>query len=383
MKTLERIVLKYIIKLVYIFSSVLPIKKRIVFATYRMDRIKDNFKFIYNEIKIRDIGYEYKFLLKKTQKGIFGKIKYLIHMIIATYYMATSEFFLIDDFYFPVYVVNLRKGTEVVQVWHACGAFKKFGYSIIEKEYGADNSYIKYIPIHKNYSHVLVSSKEVSKFYAQAFNMKEDNIAAIGIPRTDIFFDEKLKRKAIANLYDKYSILKNKKVILYAPTFRGTSQSNARINIDFDINQLISSFDDNTILVIKMHPFVKNSINLSGFEKVIDLSDYEEINDILLITSILITDYSSIIFEYSLLERPIIFYANDKNKYEKERDFYYDYESMVPGPIVDNTQDLINAIKNKDFDKNKIIEFKNKFFDYKDGKASKRFVDNIILKNNK
>ncbi|MGL6107359.1 CDP-glycerol glycerophosphotransferase family protein [Romboutsia sp.] len=381
MKTLERIVLKYIIKIWYIIFSLLPIKRRIVFATYRMDDIKDNFKFIYNEIKSRNINYECKFLLEKFNPGINGKIKYLIHLIKATYYMATSEYFIIDDFYFPVYVIEPRKGTEIIQVWHACGAFKKFGYSIIDKEYGANNNYIKHIPIHKNYSHVLVSSKEVKSFYAQAFNMSESNISPIGIPRTDIFFDKQIQQKSKEKLYNKYPILKNKKLILYAPTFRGTSQSNAKMDIDFDLDRILDTLDENTIFGLKMHPFVKKLPDLSGYDNVVDLSKYEEINDILLITNLLITDYSSIIFEYSLLEKPIIFFAKDKEIYEKERDFYYDYESLVPGPIVDNTEDLIKIIKTNDFDKDKLVRFKNKFFDYTDGKSSKRFVDKIILKN--
>ncbi len=380
MKTLERIVLKYIIKIVYLFASILPMKDRVVFATYRMTEVKDNFKFIYDEIQSRNLNYECKFLLKKVEPGLLGKIKYLLHMIKATYYMATSKYFIIDDFYFPVYVVNLRKGSEIIQVWHACGAFKKFGYSIIEKEYGADNNYIKHIPIHKNYSHVLVSSNEVVKYYAEAFNMSQENIRPIGIPRTDIFFDAQKQEKAKQRIYEKYPILKNKKLILYAPTFRGSSQSNAKMDIKMDIDKISKNIDSDTIFGLKMHPFVKDFPDVSRYDNIVDMSDYEEINDILIITDILITDYSSIVFEYSLLERPMIFYADDKDIYEKERDFYYNYENMVPGPIINNTNDLLDAIKDEEFDKNRVIEFKNKFFDYVDGNASKRFVDTIILK---
>lgn len=170
MKTVERLVLKYIVCIVYVICSLVPVKKRVVFATYRTTKLSDNFKFIYNEMKSQPLDYEYIFLLKKMEPGLFGKIKYLLHLLKATYYMATSAFFIIDDFYFPVYVIKPRKGTEVIQVWHACGAFKKFGYSILDKEYGADNNYIKHIPIHKNYAHVLVSSQEVSKHYANFFN---------------------------------------------------------------------------------------------------------------------------------------------------------------------------------------------------------------------
>ncbi len=380
MKTLERVILKYLLRIVYYFSYIVPVKKRIVFATYRNDTMNGNFKYIYDEIQSRNLDYECKFLYEKFNRGAKGIITYFLHMMKATYYMATSEYFLIDDFYFPVYTVKkLRNKTEVVQVWHACGAFKKFGFSILDKNFGADNNYVKYIPIHTNYSHVLVSSKEVSKYYAEAFNMSEDNIDPIGIPRTDIFFNDDMKKEATKRVYSKYPELKGKNIVLYAPTFRGNSQSDAKMDIAFDVEKVVETLPEGFVLALKMHPFVKDSIKISN-DRIVDLSDYPAINDILIMTDLLITDYSSIVFEYSLLERPMIFYADDLDSYEHERDFYYPYESFVPGPIVKTTDELIEVLNNSKCDYEKIKSFKNKFFDYTDGLASKRFVDKIILK---
>ncbi|MDO5038271.1 CDP-glycerol glycerophosphotransferase family protein [Clostridium sp.] len=380
MKTLERIILKYLLRVVYYISYIVPVKKRVIFATYRNDTMNGNFKYIYDEIKSRDTDYKCVFLYEKFNKGIKGIITYFFHMMKATYYMATSEYFLIDDFYFPVYTVKkLRKNTEVIQVWHACGAFKKFGFSILDKNFGADNNYVKYIPIHSNYSHVLVSSKEVAKYYAEAFNMSENNIDPLGIPRTDIFFNEEMKKDAKERVYSKYPNLKGKNIVLYAPTFRGNSQSDAKMDINFDVERVVNDLPEGYVLALKMHPFVKDSINIDN-DRIIDLSDYGAINDILIMTDLLITDYSSIVFEYSLLERPMIFFADDLDSYEHERDFYYPYESFVPGPIVKNTDELIEVLNNDTCDYEKIRAFKNKFFDYVDGLSSKRFVDKIILK---
>lgn len=380
MKTLERLVTKYLMRAVYIISSILPIKKRVVFATYRTLELEDNFKYIYEEIKRQNLDYDCFCLFKKVDPGIVGKVKYLFHMMRATFYMATSEFFLIDDYYFPVYCIKPRRGTEIVQVWHACGAFKKFGYSTLDKNYGANNDYIKYIPIHTNYDHVLVSAKEVAKYYAEAFNMSENNIDPIGVPRTDLFFDKEKQEINKLKLYKAYPKLKDKKLILYAPTFRGTSQSNAKLDITFDLEKVLKNIPKDCILGLKMHPFVKTRIDDSKYDNLIDLSDYDNINDILLISEMLITDYSSVVFEYSLLERPILFYSPDRDLYKEERDFYYDYESFVPGPIITNTEELIKGINNESFDRDRVIAFKKKFFDYLDGKSSKRFVDKIILK---
>ena len=81
MKTLERLVLKYIICLIYFLSSIIPVKKRVVFATYRTTKLSDNFKFIYKEMKSQDLDFEYKFLLKKMESGVVGKVKYLLHLV--------------------------------------------------------------------------------------------------------------------------------------------------------------------------------------------------------------------------------------------------------------------------------------------------------------
>ena len=380
MKTLERMVLKYLVKTVYACSSALPIRKRVVFATNRTEQLSDNFKFIYEEMQSQNLEYQSVFLLKKMGFGVIGRIKYLLHLLKATYYLATSKFFLIDDFYFPVYVVNLRKGTEVVQTWHACGAFKKFGYSILDKEYGADNNYVKYIPIHKNYSHVLVSAQEVVPCYAEAFNMEASNIRPLGIPRTDLFFKESLKEKSIQKVYQSFPELKGKKLVLYAPTFRGATQADMHMDIPFNLDQVLDTLEEGVILGLKMHPFVRELPDLSTYSNVVDLSTYPEINDLLLITDLLITDYSSIVFEYSLLERPMIFYAHDRASYTKERDFYYDYEAFVPGPIVETTEDLIDQLQRTSFDPSSIRAFKHKFFDETDGKASQRFVRQVLLK---
>ena len=176
-----------------------------------------------------------------------------------------------------------------------------------------------------------------------------------------------------------YPHLENKKIVLYAPTFRGNSQSDAKMPLNFDIERVANELPEDYILALKTHPFVKDSIEIKN-NKIVDLSDYDIINDILILTDLLITDYSSVVFEYALLERPMIFYADDLENYEHERDFYYKYEDFVPGPIVKNTEELIEVLKTNNYDYEKIRAFKNKFFDYTDGKSSERFVDKIILK---
>lgn len=373
-KRFERLTAKKLINISYKISKIFPVKNKITFATYRTTELDGNFKFIYNKINEDNLDYKCNMLFKKYNSSLLGKADYLLHMISAGYHMATSKFFIIDDYYFPVYAIKPRKENKFIQVWHACGAFKKFGYSVIGKGYGASDDYIEDIPIHSNYDAVLVSSKEVIPYYAEAFNMDAGKILPIGVPRTDIFFDMEEKYRIEKNFFDKYPELKNKKIILYAPTFRGRGQTTVSFDMTLDFDMISKNLKEDEVMVLKMHPFVKARID-SKWRNIIDLSDSMDINELMIMSDLLITDYSSVVFEFSLMDKPIIMYSPDREEYIKERDFYYEYEEFVPGPIVNNTKELISKLNSDGWDTKKVSKFKEKFFDYRDGKSTERFVN--------
>lgn len=373
-KRFERLTAKKLINISYKISKIFPVKNKITFATYRTTELDGNFKFIYNKINEDNLDYKCNMLFKKYNSSLLGKADYLLHMISAGYHMATSKFFIIDDYYFPVYAIKPRKENRFIQVWHACGAFKKFGYSVIGKGYGASDDYIEDIPIHSNYDAVLVSSKEVIPYYAEAFNMDAGKILPIGVPRTDIFFDMEEKYRIEKNFFDKYPDLKNKKIILYAPTFRGRGQTTVSFDMTLDFDMISKNLKEDEVMVLKMHPFVKARID-SKWRNIIDLSDSMDINELMIMSELLITDYSSVVFEFSLMDKPIIMYSPDREEYIKERDFYYEYEGFVPGPIVNNTKELIGKLNSDGWDTEKVSKFKEKFFDYRDGKSTERFIN--------
>ena len=135
-------------------------------------------------------------------------------------------------------------------------------------------------------------------------------------------------------------------------------------------------------ILIKLHPFCEERFEIPEkySDMIIDMSDEDELNDLLFVTDLLVTDYSSVIFEASLLNIPMMFYAFDLYDNIASRDFYYDFEGFVPGKIVFSENELINAINKKDFESEKVDGFKNKFLDDLDGKSSERVTD-LILEN--
>ena len=207
--------------------------------------------------------------------------------------LSTSRYILVDDYEPMVYPLVLRSGQHLVQVWHAMGVFKKFGYSRPSAE---QNSLT-----HKNYTEAIVSSPEIAKLYAESFGIDESRVKAVGTPRTDVFFDSEYVSSVKDRLYSQHPELKGKKVCLFAPTFRGNNVNDGYYPSEwFNPEELMASLGDEWALIIKLHPYIKNKIEIPGGlgTRVFDLSDEREINDILFITDVLVTDYSSVSFDF-------------------------------------------------------------------------------------
>ena len=189
--------------------------------------------------------------------------------------------------------------------------------------------------------------------------MDMKNVHSIGIPRTDIFFDQDYISKKRKDIYLRYPMLKDKKVILFAPTFRGNNIHKAYYDFErINFRKLQEQLPDNYMCIIKMHPFIQNTypeaLDSSFY---LDLTHEREINDLLLITDILITDYSSVIFEASLLNIHTLFYAYDLLEYTEARDFFYPYEEYTFGPVVYNEEELVNAILHSHINEEKLKLF--------------------------
>ncbi|NLJ19257.1 CDP-glycerol glycerophosphotransferase family protein [Globicatella sulfidifaciens] len=379
-KLLRTFILKLCISSFYKISSLLPINKgQVVFASSRSDELQDNLHYVYNEFKNRKKNYKYIFLLSKHRRGVIYNLFNLLRMLKATYYLATSEFFFVDDYYYPIYNITPREGVKIIQLWHAAGAFKKFGYSTIGKDFGASDQYLKLIKVHSNYTYAIVSGKSVIPMYAEAFNMDESKILPLGTPRVDFFYQYEKHQKIINDFYFKYPQLKRKKIILYAPTYRGGSYNQSTFKSNLDFHYLYEQIGEEYVIITHLHPYITGGLSDSyPTEFVIEMDRSFNINELMIISDLLITDYSSVIFEFSLLKKPIIFYTPDIEEYKKERDFYFDFEKFIPGESFKDSKSLAHYIKRGRFNIDEVMNFSNKFFTNKNGLNSKSVVDYFI-----
>lgn len=362
-------------KFLYKYYSMRPIKSnKVSFVSDSRIDISGNFEYIYNKMLESETPFDISFFLKKSikERKSFGEIRQLAKNL------AQSRYIILDDFYPLIYPITIREGSDLIQVWHAVGAFKTFGYSRVGMPGGPKLTSIN----HRNYSKVIVSSESIVAKYAEGFGISKDKVFPIGAPRTDLFFDKPLQESIIANIRKELPFINGKKVILFAPTFRGNGQQSAYYPFEvIDFKKLYEALaDQGWIFLMKIHPFVQNKPNVpyEYQDFIYDVSEYREINNLLLVTDVMITDYSSVCFEYGLLKRKMIFFSPDLAEYMSSRNFYYDYFDFIPGPYVSNTVELIQEIENPEIDTKRIQDFIEYYFDDLDGKASERFVDYLV-----
>lgn len=368
----DRVTLKVtFVNIVYALLCLFFKKDSVLFVSTRRTDLTGNIAYVNNILKNEDVNIRFWLVPMKTKYMRYRDLCKL------AYQLSRSKVVVIDDFTPILNRVTAMKKKILIQLWHACGAFKTFGFSRLGKDGGPyqveDN--------HRHYNYAIVSSNEIRRFYAEGFGIDEKNVLPLGMPRTDDFFDEEYKCNIRKRLYDLYPQLKNKKVVLFAPTFRGNGAESAFYPFKkFNVKEILDKLNDDYMLIIKHHPFIEDihPVEDSLKDRVIDLSAESEINDLLFITDLLITDYSSVIFEASLLNIPMLFYAFDMEDYVVNRDFYYPYRNFVPGKIVRDEEHIIDSILNNDFEQYKVEEFKKRSFDYLDGKSSERVAEFIL-----
>lgn len=356
-------------KIFFLLGRLWPVRKnRVFFLSSRRNDMTGNFSFLYEKMK-QDSVADMKWVLESREIAAMP----LSSMAKIGYYAATSKVILVDDYTPAISRLKLRRNTKLIQLWHACGAFKTFGFSRTGKRGGPKQNSLD----HRDYDYAIVSSSEIRQFYAEGFGIAMEKVAATGVPRTDVFFDENYKTNIVEKLQQQYPAIKGKKVILFAPTFRGYGKQSADYpRSQFDPVEFMGQIPEEYVLIIKHHPFVTMEYEIGDQwrDRILDLSGESEINDLLFITELLITDYSSVVFEAALLNIPMLMYAFDLRQYIAGRDFYYDYEFFVPGKIVESFPELVEAVCREDFEEEKLAQFRTRFFDDLDGKSTERVV---------
>lgn len=365
-----------IFNLFFSFFKLFPLKRKSVFVVY----LGHNALFTIEELE-KISNEKIVICYSKSTQVQFKKVnnRVIIHTSIFSwiswirmvYHLATADNIVVDTYYAFLSKSKFKKGVLCIQLWHAAGAMKKFALLDKSLEKRPEMSKKRFTKAYNRFTHVVAGSKEMGDIFKQCFGINGDKILYTGVPRTDLFFSEEKKEKAINRLNKVRPDIASceKKKILYAPTFRDDQMTVNKCALD--IEEMYEDFKDDYVILLKLHPAVKNKISIENDDFVIDVSDYSVINDLLLVSDILITDYSSIPFEYAFLNRPIIFFAYDLEDYSKNRGTWRDYKSTSPGPIAHTTIEVNEIIKNNEYDLSLIKGFKELWSNYSNGTSSK------------
>ncbi|MPM69547.1 Teichoic acid poly(ribitol-phosphate) polymerase [bioreactor metagenome] len=278
-----------------------------------------------------------------------------------------------DDYLRYVRYTTLRPEQKLIQVWHACGAFKKFALDALTSLSAKEEKLT-----HSQYTDVCVSSEAVRPFYASAFGISIDKIKALGVSRTDPLLQPEKIQKLRENIYSIKPNFKNKIIYLYAPTFREKNKKVIDFDCEIDFDNLENNLKDNELFLINRHIATKNNfIETDRYTKIFDVSQLDT-TALLSIADVVITDYSSIIYETCLLNKPILFYCPDYDDYE--RDFYLDYPDALPGNIITDPSELLEAIRETALNglSEKADKFKAQQLSACDGNANKRICEMIL-----
>ena len=278
---------------------------------------------------------------------------------------------------------DLRPETKVIQLWHGVGMFKKVGFSTVDNvHFGKSAKSREEFDQYRNYTYVTVASEEQIWTFEDAFRIPRESglYKTIGIARTDVFFWPDYYNEQMEKLYEAFPQIRGKKLILYAPTFRG-KVAKAKAPDQLDIRAMADALSDDYVLLIKHHglckqlpPIPEDLREIFAFD--MNTSKVLSIEGLLAVADILVTDYSSVGFEFAIREKPMIFFAYDIEDYMDKRGMYYDYEDITPGPVCKTTEEIIDYIANIDekFDLEAVQNFRKKYVGACDGHAIERTI---------
>ena len=370
-----------------------PNDKIILFESSNGRNYTGNPKYIYEEILDQGLDKEFKCVWVFTHttteiKGNAKKVKRSFFRFL--YYTLRSGTWIFDSRH--LYYLRKNKDTKYIQTWHGT-PLKKLALDMDYIDMSGNQDIEKYHDdFRKNtalWEYLISQNPFSSETFKRAFDFKGEMLE-IGYPRNDILINKNTPED-IDEIKTRLNIPKDKKVILYAPTWRDNEyykKGQYKFATEMDFDQMNKELRDEYVLIVKFHYLVKEDIDWSKYDDfVIECNADWDIQELYLISDMMITDYSSVMFDYSILKRPMIFFAYDLEDYKSSlRDFYFDMIEEVPGPICINNDEMIDYIKNyteEDYNKEfgeKYARWNEKFNPFDDGNASKKIIELIRSK---
>lgn len=373
------------LQLYYIFTKLCKVNQKIIVFESNVGRnYTGNPKYIYEEMVKRGLDKKYRciFMVVDTKIKIPGNaVKVRRNHLNYLYIMATAKVW-VSDSRLPSFL-RKRKGVHYIQTWHGT-PLKKLALDMeditMAGETTLDNYKNNFYENAQTWDYLISQNSFSTDIFRHAFAFQK-TMLEIGYPRNDILMNHN-QETDISKIKHKLKLPLDKKIILYAPTWRDDEyygQGKYKFSLKLEFQKMKESLEKDYVMIVKYHYLIMDNIDWSGYEGFIYAYDLSyDISELYLVSDLLITDYSSVMFDYSLLKRPMLFYAYDLDNYKNMlRGFYFDFMNEAPGPISLTTEELICDILNYDESKyeEKYEKFAEKYNHLDDGKASEKVVD--------
>lgn len=374
--------LKFLYK--HIFRK-LPRKDNLVFfESFLGKNYSDNPKYIYEYL---DAHYpEYKTVWSFNEKTrIPGKAKQVQRFSLRYFYTLARAKYWVNNSRMPYYLQKRKEGVYL-QTWHGT-PLKRLVFDMDDVYLAGSQDYkANFYTQSRRWDYLNSANAFSTEIFQRAFQY-DNPMLEYGYPRNDILY-KKNNTDDIMNLKKKLGIPTDKKVVLYAPTWRDddyVARGQYNFNLELDLKDMQKQLGEQYIIIVRTHSLVSEMLDLSTYEGfAFNFSNYDDIAELYLVSDIMITDYSSVFFDYANLKRPILFFTFDLEKYrDKLRGFYLDIENELPGPLLKTSDEVMNAIKNIEQVKEeyavKYENFYKRFCSWENGTASEQTVKRVFL----
>lgn len=363
----------------------MPIKENVIlFETFMAKNYSDSPKYIYEYIAQNHPEYECVWAINDGAKIPYGAKTVKRFSFQYAYYLAVSKYLVFNVR--PPLWYRKKEGQVFLETWHGT-PLKRLVFDQEEVTSASPKYKQQFYRQRKDWDFLVSANPFSSKTFRSCF-LYEGEMLEYGYPRNDILYWP--NKDEIANqLREKLGIPKDKKTILYAPTWRDDQHYGSgqyKFELALDLKMMRQHLKDDYVVLLRTHHYISDHIDVSGMEDfVYNLSDYDDISEIYLISDICITDYSSVFFDYANLKRPILFYTYDFDKYKNQlRGFYIDMNTEVPGPLLYTSQQVVEAIEHIDDIvveyQQRYEEFYERFCCFDDGHASEHVAEAMLAK---
>jgi CDP-glycerol glycerophosphotransferase (TagB/SpsB family) len=348
----------------YSLFTLLPVRDKVTFVSRQQNFTSIDFELLAE--RIHEVSPSTDVVV--LNHPLNPKILYPFKVCVEMFHIATSRAVVVDSYNIVVSVFTHKPHLRIFQIWHALGAFKAFGLTAVDTAEGSSSAVASVMQMHRNYTYVTTASRATGTTFQECFGVSPGQILIAGSPRVDYLQDRERQAEQRVALRRKYAVADDHAVVLFAPTFRKGSA--------LPLAELVDAFDfDRFTLVFRKHPL--DTLTEISDPRVV-VPDEREGIELLAMADHVVTDYSAIAFEATLLDLPLIFWAFDLDDYSAKRGFAMNFVDEAPGPIVSKATQVVDALVATNNRPAKYAAFRDRYIETRGFNNSERIVREIL-----